>query len=70
MFECIFHKMNSKILKQTLVSLEKEERGMLRTFRSHSNTLKSKQKHYIFEKFGHRKSQRAASQEAVQLEVG
>lgn len=43
---------------------------MLRTFRSHSNTLKLKQKHYIFEKFGHRKSQRAASREAVQLEVG
>ena len=60
--------MEGKLLKQTLASLDNEEKRMLKTFSS--KALKIKQQELSFEKLCHRRNQKTANQEGVRLEVG
>ena len=63
-------KMEGKTLRQTLVSLDTEEKRMLKSFRLGTKALKMKQQENTFKKLCNSRNHSTGSQEGVQLEVG
>lgn len=62
--------MEGKTFRQSLVTLDIEEKRVLKSFRLGTKALKIKQQENIFAKLCHSRNWRTGSQEDIQLEVG